>query len=287
MALTSMPARAVAFACTLHGVLVVASSEARADEPTSSSPNTTTAPASTTPGSVTPGESASGAPAEPAGAISTGLGPTLLERPHTVAIVEAGILVLPTAPISPSQQGGSTPFGGFGKGDATIEVGLHILYRATPEWAAGAGILFGPQPTSESVPVAGTNLNRTHSRSYFTIGAEVRYFPIRLRWVEAWVGFTAGVAVVADRYATLNGIPQPTLLGTPESTVRTEGGAVGAQLGIDYMFADRWVAGFAARSERWLLPSVAASSSLGDQATLTGIVEVLQFALNIGYRLPF
>jgi hypothetical protein len=219
--------------------------------------------------------------------ISTNVGLTLLERPHTVASIEAGILALPTAPISPSQRGGSTPFGSLGKGDATVEVGLHVLYRATREWAAGAGILFGPQPTSERVPGNDTSLDRTHSRSYFTIGVEVRYFAVHFRWVEAWVGLTAGAAVVADRYATNNGIPRPTILGTPEATVRTEGLTIGAQVGVDWMFTDRWVLGFAARSQRWLLPSVAASSSLGDQATLTGIVEVLQFGLSVGYRLPF
>ena len=63
--------------------------------------------------------------------------PSLLDRPHTVAEAEAGIVALPSAPISPSNRGGSTPLGAVGNGDATVQTGVHILYRATREWAFG------------------------------------------------------------------------------------------------------------------------------------------------------
>src|ERR1700730_3651571 len=52
----------------------------------------------------------------------------IIDRPHTIAEFEAGIIALPTAPISAGQSGGSTPFGTIGRGDATLQMGLHVLY---------------------------------------------------------------------------------------------------------------------------------------------------------------
>jgi len=216
----------------------------------------------------------------------TGLGPNLIDRPHTVALVEAGIMALPSAPISAALRGGQTPFGSFGKGDATMQVGIHVLFRATPEWALGAGIIFGPTPTTAEGLVPGTMMKRSHSRSYYTIGAEVRYYPIRSRWVEAWAGLTAGAVVVADRFATEEGPERPKILGLREASISQEGLTMGAQVGGDWMFAERWVTGVALRSERWILPSERARSSFGDTSTLVGIVEVFQVVVNVGYRMP-
>src|SRR6185437_11331189 len=49
---------------------------------------------------------------------------TILDRRHTVAEAEAGIIALPSAPISAANRGGSTPIGSVGNGDATIELGV-------------------------------------------------------------------------------------------------------------------------------------------------------------------
>src|SRR5271165_5414259 len=73
----------------------------------------------------------------------------LLDRSHTVAELEGGILALPSAPISLANRGGSTPLGSVGNGDATVMTGLHVLYRANPLWAVGAGATFAPRPTSD------------------------------------------------------------------------------------------------------------------------------------------
>ena len=56
---------------------------------------------------------------------------SLLDRPHTIAELELGIIALPDAAISRANQGGATPIGTFGKGDATLQTGAHLLYRAT------------------------------------------------------------------------------------------------------------------------------------------------------------
>src|ERR1700716_2228648 len=74
--------------------------------------------------------------------------PILLDRPHTVAEFELGVIALPDVPISSANRGGSTFVGTVGSGDATVQTGLHLLYRATREWAFGAVGLFAPNPTS-------------------------------------------------------------------------------------------------------------------------------------------
>src|SRR5262252_2253140 len=116
--------------------------------------------------------------------------PSLIDRPHTIAELEAGAIAIPTAPISKATRGGDTPFlkGVFGKGDATIQTGIHLLYRGGRDWALGAGALFAPSPTSDSNAGGLGILPRTHSRSYLWIGTEGRYVPLHLRTVEGWVG---------------------------------------------------------------------------------------------------
>src|SRR5205085_1574107 len=113
----------------------------------------------------------------------------VIDRPHTIAELEAGIIALPTAPISASQRGGDTPFlGKVGSGDATINLGIHVLYRWSESFAIGANGSFAPAPTGDDQYGGDKNLPRTHSRSYLFLGAEGRYYPIHYKFAEAWVG---------------------------------------------------------------------------------------------------
>jgi hypothetical protein len=216
----------------------------------------------------------------------------LLDRPHTIAELEVGILALPTAPISPSSRGGSTPLGAIGSGDATVETGVHIFYRPDREWSFGAGALFAPHPTSDSDYGGASGLPRTHSRSYLLLGAEGRYFPLHTRWFEAWFGLDAGGVIISDRFATDSAPPVPSLLGTNTVTVSTEGFSLGVQIGGDYLISDSFVLGLTLRADRWFLPSEKPFSQqtscdpIGDCPTLTGNVAAFSGALTFGYRLP-
>jgi hypothetical protein len=213
------------------------------------------------------------------------------DRPHTVAVLEAGIIALPTAPISPAFQGGNTPFGPVGKGDATVLTGVHLLYRATRDWAIGATGMFAPRPTSDPYNATG-NVTRTHTRSYWFLGGEARYYPFRLRWLEGWIGAEAGGVVIADRFTT-NAPPVPSFLGTTTVTVSTEGFALGLQAGADYLITDQWVVGLAARADEWLLPSrgqkpfsqLSACDAVGDCPTISGSVAAFEFGLTVAYQL--
>jgi len=217
--------------------------------------------------------------------------PLLLDRAHTVAEAEAGIIALPTAPISKSNRGGSTPLGAVGNGDATIEIGAHILYRADRAWAIGAGATFAPNPTSDHNYTGGaSSLIRTHSRSYLFLGGEVRYFPFRTRWVEFWVGATAGTIIVADRFTNNSAPAVPSLLGTNQITVETGGLSLGGQTGLDYLITDSFKAGLSVRGDWWLLPDQAnqfsSCDALGDCPTLHGAVAAFELGVSVGYRIP-
>ncbi len=218
--------------------------------------------------------------------------PSLLDRSHTVAELETGIIALPSAPISPANRGGATPLGTIGSGDATVEIGVHLLYRATHEWAFGAGALLAPRPTSDSEYGGASGLARTHQRSYLFLGGELRYFPLRSRWVEGWFGVTGGAAIIGDRFAWNSAAQVPSFLGNNEVTVSTEGFGVGAQAGADYLINDRLVLGLTLRLEEWVLPTQKAFTSssscdpIGDCPTLTGSVDVFTVGITFGYRIP-
>jgi hypothetical protein len=217
--------------------------------------------------------------------------PSLLDRSHTVAEAEAGIIALPSAPISPSNRGGSTPIGAVGNGDATIEIGAHILYRPDRAWAIGAGATFAPEPTSDRNFGGGAGgLSRTHSRSYLFLGGEFRFFPLRSRWIEFWVGATGGTIIVADRFTTNNAPSVPSLLGTNQITVDTSGLALGGQTGLDYLITDSLKAGLAVRGDVWLLPNearqVSSCDAIADCPTLHGVVAAFEVGVAVGYRIP-
>jgi hypothetical protein len=211
----------------------------------------------------------------------------IIDRPHTVAEVEGGIIALPNAPISPGQRGGDTPLvGRIGRGDATLQTGIHVLYRPTRSWIIGAGAIFAPRPTSDSEYGGLGLLKRSHARSYLFLGGEVRYIPLHYRYFEAWVGASGGAVIVADRFTTEGGESVPTIVAVPDVTIRTEGFALGIQAGGSYYLSESWILGANVRGYEWVLPNTRACSSIGDCATLSGAVTVAEFGLTVGYLLP-
>jgi hypothetical protein len=211
-----------------------------------------------------------------------------IQRRHALAILEGGIIILPNAPVSASQKGGNIPIlsqNAINQGDATIQLGIHILYRPFRDWSFGANFFFDPRPTSDSQYDADIALPRTHARSYFFIGGEARYIPLHARSIEGWVGAQAGVVIVADRFTTNAGIPVPAIFGDQEVSLATEGFFIGAQLGVDWYISDRIVAGLVTRYNHWLLPEQPKCSPILDCTTLTGNVDSFDFGFTLAYRL--
>ena len=213
----------------------------------------------------------------------------LLSRPHTMAELEAGAIVLPSAPISAAQRGGNLPVGlAIGKGDATIQLGVHLMYRATPIWAIGALVSFAPRPTSDTGYGLGgsSGLSRTHSRDYLFVGAEGRFVPLHYKLLEGWIGAQAGGIIIADRFITNNAGAYSDVLGYPEVNERTEGFSAGIQLGLSYSFSESFVVGFSLRGSGWFLPSTPQCSAIQDCATLTNTAVVYEGGFLFGYRIP-
>ena len=77
----------------------------------------------------------------------------------------------------------------------------------------------------------------------------------------------------------------PSVVGSRESNVRTEGFAIGAQAGVSWLFARSWVLGFAGRVDRWFLPSAPQCDVIYDCATITGSVTAFELGLTVGYRI--
>jgi opacity protein-like surface antigen len=209
----------------------------------------------------------------------------LITRPHTIMELEGGIIALPGAPISNAQRGGDTPIGRVGRGDATMQTGAHVLYRFNKNYVVGAGVIFSPFGTSDDQYGGGSHLARTHTRSYLFLGAEGRYVPLRYKSFEGWFGVSGGGVIVADRFHTDAPVVPP-ILGVPDVTIRTEGFAVGLQVGATYYISENWIAGANLRGYHWILPEGRQCSPIGDCATLAGSLQVFELGLTIGYRLP-
>lgn len=254
--------------------VLVAGSGARAQEQTTPQPQATAV--------------AVPAPAkEPTTGASVDALARIIDRPHTVAELELGIIALPGAPISPAQRGGETLIGRIGRGDATGQIGIHVMYR-NGDFTIGASGFFAPSPTSDSEYGLGGqgDIPRSHSRSYFFIGPETRYIPIHYKFAEAWIGASGGAVIVADRFTTETGDDVPPILGLREVTIRTEGLGLGIQGGGSYWITENWILGANVRGYTWFLPDDPLCSSLGDCATLRGTVFAFNIGLTIGYRLP-
>lgn len=268
-------------------VLVVRAPAARAEDTPGKTESTISAPAPPSAKVGASGSASAGAPlAAPGQGVTDAARARIIDRPHTIAEIGAGIIALPNAPISAGQSGGATPFGTIGRGDATMQVGVHVLYRPNRSFAVGANIQFAPLPTADTEYGGLVNLSRTHSRSYFTFGGEARYIPIHYKFLEAWGGVMLGGVVVADRFSTNAGDDVAPIIGTKEVTVRTEGFAFGVQVGGTYYLSENWIAGANLRASRWVLPEAQRCSTIGDCATLSGAVAALELGLTIGYRLP-
>lgn len=217
----------------------------------------------------------------------------LAERPHVTFELEAGILALPNAAISVANRGGQTPFGAIGRGDATVHLGTHILYRAGESWAIGAHGYFAPAPTrDDSYQVNEGKVRREHSRSYLSLGFEARYYPLTTRYFEVFLSAAVSGVVIADRFTQLGLVPVPTILGKPDVTVRTEGVGLGGGLGVLYRPSANWNVGLLLRAESWFLPGASADprneascTAIGDCRTMTGTNFAMMLGLNAGYRI--
>jgi hypothetical protein len=203
------------------------------------------------------------------------------DRPHTLAQLGIGLLTIPGADVCLKDRPCT-------KGDTSIAMEFWQMYRANRYFAVGAGTSIAVKPTVDYPPNLG-GIERAHTRGYFSVEAQVRYYALRLDVAEAWLGASGGGVVVSDRYTiednkTTFGA-EPAIIGPRQNTVRTEGLTVAAILGGQWMLAPSWGVGATFRYARWLLPSKPATTSFLDRATLTNSQGVLYIGITAAYRI--
>lgn len=201
-----------------------------------------------------------------------------VDRPNTLAQLGVGLLTLPAADVCLQSRPCT-------KGDNSIEIDFWQMYRTNRFFAIGAGATVALVPVTDNPP-SDSGFPRSHTRSYFLVEAQGRYYPVHGESFEAWIGATAGGVIVSDRYAIEDeNAPTAAIIGPRSSTLRTEGGAFGGLLGTQWSFAPNWAVGFTARYMQWFLPHQAATTVFLDSATLTGQQSALNFGISCSYRI--
>ena len=201
-----------------------------------------------------------------------------LDNPYTVAEFGVGILTLPTTDVCLTRPGTCT------KGDTDPYAWVWMLYRATGDFAIGAGTSYARSLSSDTTLRTET-LERSHTRNYMLIDVTGRYYGLRFPTLEGWLGVTVGGAVVSDHYKTVTESSDAVILGPSGVVIRTEGVSAGIGAGVGWTFAKNWSLESSFRTAWWFLPSDKACGPTGDCATLSSDVAMFSLGIGVGYRI--
>jgi hypothetical protein len=194
-----------------------------------------------------------------------------------IAQVGIGWLTLPRALVcgegNVCRQGDTTPF-----------VEAWNLVRLDYGFAFGAGITLGLIPTTDAPREDPPGIERSHRRGYMTIEPLVRYYPWRTPEVEGWVGAGAGLVIVSDRFVSNDADQRYAFVGTPGTTLRTEGLSLLAGFGVSVVLSEAWTLGFTGRAGMWRLPRTPETSPFGDEASLSGSNSVIYAGISLAFQ---
>jgi hypothetical protein len=202
------------------------------------------------------------------------------DRPHTIADANSGFLLLPGALVCPESLSTCK------RGEFSFAVGLQNLYRFGP-FGIGAGIQWATTLRSDAAG-GDPSLQREHSRSYFLVEAQFRYYFLRSKAWEFWAGGTGGLVVVDDSWTTIaNRDPtsQVELLGNYAETLGTEGLTLGAGASAEWTFLPNWSFGPSLLYSSWFLPTTRKISPTLDVASLAGRLDVIDVGIRIAYHI--
>ena len=177
----------------------------------------------------------------------------------------------------------SNPSAPCRSGETSVALSLASLVR-WGRFAAGAGadVAFGLRP-EDGARARG----REHAQSYFSFHALARWmFPVTSR-LEWWLGGSVGAAVLGDTWSTPSDRHPASdiqTLGPQRLTLGTEGLSLGANLGAQWRFDDRFLVGSELRYLNWVFPSERARTPFDDTASLAGRVDVFEFGVFVGFR---
>jgi hypothetical protein len=197
---------------------------------------------------------------------------------HPYGLVEFGIgvLALPDAKLC----GGEA---GCDKGDISLEVDAWPLFRASPNFAVGAGMTLALIPMQD-VPRQSTRFSREHSRRYFIAEGIGRYYFIHGPALEIWSGISAGLIVVSDNFRTRSNEANVPLVGSDSANIATEGLSLGLGTGVTFGVNPHLQVGATLRFANWYLPPDRQVIAFGEEASLSNRVTMLNLALTVAYH---
>lgn len=197
---------------------------------------------------------------------------------HPYGLVEfgVGVMALPDAKLC----GGSA---GCDRGDVSLEVDAWPLFRASPNFAVGAGMTLALIPMQE-VPRLDTTFPREHARRYFTAEGIGRYYFVHGPAMEVWTGISAGLIVVSDNFRTRSKDPEVTIIGANSANIATEGLSLGLGTGITFGVNRHLQVGATLRFANWYLPPTPDVIAFGEVASLSNRVTMLNLALTVAYH---
>jgi hypothetical protein len=202
-----------------------------------------------------------------------------MDRPYMMAELGVALLTLPAAEVC-------TTVDSCEDGETSLGFGIQNIYRYH-RVGFGAGIRWATTLRSDAAKGA-VELERDHSRRYFFVEGQFRYYAIRGPSLEWWVGSTLGGVVVNDSWsvkADREPYADTAFVGPRASTIRTEGFAAGLGLGGEWAFASNWSLGAQLRYSLWILPFEREESPTGDSASLSGRVDMIDLGIVIAYRI--
>ncbi|HTV17492.1 MAG TPA: hypothetical protein VMG12_02445 [Polyangiaceae bacterium] len=196
---------------------------------------------------------------------------------HPYGLVEfgVGVMALPDAKLC----GGGA---GCDRGDVSLEVDAWPLFRASPNFAVGAGMTLALIPMQD-VPRVDSMFPREHARRYFTAEGIGRYYFAYGPALEVWSGISAGLIVVSDNFRTRTD-DSAVIIGANSANIATEGLSLGLASGVTFGVNRHLQVGATLRFANWYLPPNPEIIAFGESASLSNRVTMLNLALTVAYH---
>lgn len=197
-------------------------------------------------------------------------------RPYGAIEFGLGLLALPDAQVCAGDVG-------CDQGDVSVEVDAWPLFRASRRFAVGAGMTLALTPTQDA-PQRDDTFPRVHTRRYFLVEGIGRYYFMHGRGVEVWSGLSAGLVVVSDNFRSGAAPPNVSTIGAGTANIATEGLTLGLGAGATFGVNESLQLGATLRVANWFLPPAREQLPFGEEASLSGRVTMIHFALTAAYH---
>lgn len=197
-------------------------------------------------------------------------------RPYGVVEFGLGVLALPDALVCAGEFG-------CDRGDVSVEVDAWPLFRASQQFAVGAGMTLALTPTQDA-PQRNMTFPREHTRRYFLVEGIGRYYFAHGRALEAWSGLSTGLVVVSDNFRSAEAPGNVSLIGADSANIATEGLTLGIGAGATLGVNESLQLGATLRVANWFLPRARERIAFGEEASLSGRVTMIHFALTVAYH---